>query len=571
MRDGSSGGADAPAEQSSPAPSALLQPQDDPIDPGQDGSEGDSGHPLGRRVGAALAWTAGAMMLFVLFLRIARTKGVNSDAANNALQAFDMLHGHLLLHGWIIGDATYYTFELPVIAIVEIFFGEHTVTMNVAEALIYLIVAAWAIAIAVTGSSGLARAARAAVVVTVLAAPALINTDMWIPLGIPDHTGTTVFLLIPCLLLDRVPARRWTAPLICVLLTAGQIGDVTVRYVAVPAIALACAYQILASRRLRGCDTANLLAAVVSLPLARVVRAAMLHAGSYVMVSPKTKLAQTGNWGHNAALSWGSLRELFGAQPGPTAPPAGTVVIFGYACLFIAVLGVLRVLWRWRTAHRADQVLFFAIAANMAVYIVSTLPAPNSPHDIVAVLPASAVLAARALVPDRITSRVTALVATGFALVAALMPLSLTATRAFAPPVVTPLAAWLEAHGLRYGLGGYWNGSAVTLATGGEVQVRPVHMVPMGHRVYLGNLVSATSSPQISLYPWETNEFWFDPTRHYANFVVINLAAPDLLTTSAARIFGKPVSTAVVGPWEILVYQQNILNDVTPAPLPPTS
>jgi hypothetical protein len=62
---------------------------------------------------AALAWVAGAAAVLALFLRIKLSGAPNSDSANNALQAWDMLHGHVLLHGWIIGDAAYYTFDLP--------------------------------------------------------------------------------------------------------------------------------------------------------------------------------------------------------------------------------------------------------------------------------------------------------------------------------------------------------------------------------------------------------------------------------------------------------------------------
>lgn len=74
----------------------------------------------------ALAWTAGAAGLFVLFLRVSLTMRVGSDAANNALQAWDMAHGHLLLHGWLIRDATYWTFDLPVMVLVEVVLGLHT-------------------------------------------------------------------------------------------------------------------------------------------------------------------------------------------------------------------------------------------------------------------------------------------------------------------------------------------------------------------------------------------------------------------------------------------------------------
>ena len=113
------------------------------------------------RAWAALAWTVGGIALYALLLRIALTENVSSDPANNVLQAWDMVHGHLLLHGWILGDVTFYTFELPLLGIIELFFGVHTIALHVALALVYLIITVFATAIAVTGSRGAARAARA--------------------------------------------------------------------------------------------------------------------------------------------------------------------------------------------------------------------------------------------------------------------------------------------------------------------------------------------------------------------------------------------------------------------------
>lgn len=471
----------------------------------------ERGHPS-RRVLAVLAWTAGGIALFVLFLRISLTSVPDSDAANNALQAWDMLHGHLLLHGWIIGDATYYTFELPVMAVIEIFFGLHTIAIHVAMALIYLIIAACAVAIAVTDSGGASRVARAGVTVAVLSAPVLIHSDLWIPLGKPDHMGTSVFLLISCLLVDRATGRRFTPPVLCVILCAGQIGDVTVRYVAVPAIVVMCAYRILAARKIRTGDTANLVAAAASLPLATVVRALMRHFGAYLMVSPKTGIAPVSHWPHNAALAWHSLRLLFGSAAAPHAAPAGTAVIFGSACLLAAAAGFLLALRRWPAARRAEQALVVAIAVNIGAYVISTLPTPNTPHDLAVVLPASAVLAARTLVPARIADMRTALAASGVAVVAAFLPLSVIAAQ---PPAVSggaQLAGWLQAHGLRYGLGGYWDGSAVTVQAGGHVQVRTVEV----------------KGREVTPYPWETNTLWFDHSRHYANFAIIDLTNHDL-------------------------------------------
>ena len=47
--------------------------------------------------------------------------------------------------------------------------------------------------------------------------------------------------------------------------------------------------------------------------------------------------------------------------------------IFGYACMAGAAIGIARVLWRWRTARRAEQALVIAMAANFMVYMLSTL------------------------------------------------------------------------------------------------------------------------------------------------------------------------------------------------------
>jgi hypothetical protein len=520
--------------------------------PGHTADEDSQEHPAARRVRAA-TWLVAAAVLFVLFLRVSLTEGAGSDAANNALQSWDMLHGHLLLHGWIIGDATYYTFDLPMIALAEVFVGLHTIAVHVAVALIYLIVTALAVIFAVTGSGGAARAVRAAVTVAVVSAPLLIISDRWITLGFPDHTGTVVFLLVSCLLIDRAAAWRLTAPLLCVILCAGQIGDVTVRYVTVPAIVIVCAYRAVAARKLRTCDAANLIAAAASVPLALVVRAALLHAGAYLMVSPKSGIAPVAKWPHNWALAWHNVRLLFGAQAAP-AQPAGSAVIFGYACLLVAAAGIVGTLLRWRTAGRAEQVLLTVIVVNIGVFAFSTLPGNNTPHDIVAVLPAGAILGARTVVPARIAGRLGALAASAVAMVAALLPLSVVAAQ---PPAATQwaaLASWLQSNGLRYGLGGYWDGSSVTLLSGNQVKVRSVEL----------------KNGQVSLDPWETNTLWFDPASEYANFAIVGTDKNDL-SPKAEGVFGKPVRTHRVGSWEVLIYNKNLLSQLQPAQLPPTS
>jgi hypothetical protein len=510
---------------------------------------------------AALAWTVGGLALYAVLLRIALTENVSSDPANNVLQAWDLAHGHLLLHGWILGDVTFYTFELPLLAVVELFFGVHTIALHVALALVYLAITVCATAIAVPGSRGAARVARAAVVVAVLAAPIFQLTDSWIPISLPDHTGTSVFLLLPFLLIDRpdrddrASAARYTAPLIFLILAAGQLSDVTVRFVAVPAIVVVCGYRMLAARKLVNRDGVNLLAALLSVPLSLVVRAAMLHFGSYVMVSPTMKIAPVSLWLHHARVTWVDVREVFGAIAftGHASAVNDGAVVFGWICLLAVAIGILRVLWRWRTARRSEQVLVIAIAGNLAVYALSALVNADSPHDIIAIVPMGAVLAARALVPERFTSRVAVLAGCALAAAAALVPMSLSAARPLArPTAAAALSTWLSAHGLHYGLAGYWDSSAVTVQSGNQVQVRTVQ------------------TTKITTYAWESDSAWYDPAEHYANFVIVDPnESPNL--ASVIRVFGQPASTHLVSRDKVLIYDKNLLPLVKAAKLPRTS
>jgi len=517
--------------------------------PDEPGSSGGV-RPRARRAWEALAWAAGAAGLFLVLLRVSMTVASPADAASIALQAQDMLHGNVLLHGWLTGDVTFYTFELPLFALAEAFLGLHAVAVQAAMAVIDLIVAACATAVAVTGSRGIARAGRAVVVIAVIGAPDLVPADRYLPIGLPDHTGTTVFLLLGCLLVDRAVSWRWTAPLLCLLLGAGQLGDATVRYVYVPAIVLVCALQIARTRTLRSADTAIVAAALGSVPLSLAVRAVLRHLGAYQMVAPSTSIAPISSWAHNVAATWQELRTVFGAQAPGVLSALGP--LFGWACLLAVAVGFGWTLSRWRTAQRVDQVLVVAIAVNLGVYAVSTMALRVTPQELTGVPVLGAVLAARTLMPASLPRPWAAALAAPV-LAAALVPLCLVATQPSAFPYRQPLAVWLQTHGLRHGLAMYWAAPQVTLLTSGEVQVRAV----------------IAADGKINPFEWETQNSWFNPAEHYANYVACLRSYP-LFTRTAERVFGRPASIGYVGDWAILIYHRNLIEQVSPVVLPAT-
>jgi len=517
--------------------------------PDKPGSSGGV-RPRARRAWEALAWAAGAAGLFLVLLRVSMTVAPPADAASISLQAHDLLHGNVLLHGWLAGDVTFYTFELPVFALAEVFLGLHVAAVHAAMALIDLIVAACAAAVAVTGSRGIARVGRAVVVVAVIGAPELVPAHRWLAIGLPDHTGTAVFLLLACLLVDRALSWRWMAPLLCLLLCAGQLGDATVRYVYVPAIAGVCALQIARTRTLRSADTAIVAAALGSVPLSLAVRAVLRHLGAYQMVAPPTAIAPVSSWPHNAAVTWQQLRTVFGAQA-PGGLLAGDA-LFGSACLLAVAVGFGWTLWRWRTAQRVDQVLVVAIAVNLGVYAISTIASPLTPQELTGVPVLGAVLAARTLMPASIPRPwAAALAAPVFA--AALVPLCLVAAQPPTVPFRQPLSTWLQVHGLRHGLAMYWDAPDITLMTSGEVQLRAV----------------IAADGKINPFEWETENSWFNPAEHYANFVAC-VRSYTLFSRTAERVFGRPASIRYVGVWVILIYHRNLIEQVSPVVLPAT-
>src|ERR1700722_17423208 len=92
---------------------------------------------LARRRWPAVAVMAGIAVLFYCAQRQARQMGVQSDGAAMELQAWAMLHGNLLLHGWYLSDVSFYTTELPEYALVELVRGLNPDVARLCAALPY--------------------------------------------------------------------------------------------------------------------------------------------------------------------------------------------------------------------------------------------------------------------------------------------------------------------------------------------------------------------------------------------------------------------------------------------------
>jgi len=511
---------------------------------------------------AAAAMLLVTALFFALSLAQSLTYPWNSDTASVALQGWDLVHGHLMLHGWWSSDVNFYTFDAPVYGLWALVLGLGSTAMHVAGAFIYTLVfltGCWLVKGSSRGAAFWFRVALLALFMgAVLFNGGLLKTVM----VVPDHNGTVVFIFVAYVLYSRFAERRWTPWALFVLLTLGQLGDVSIRYVVVPAIVFVWAVDHLRTRRLRTPETWLVLATIASVLVSYALRAVMKSMGAYYLTPARTAIAPFSQWGWHFSGTWLSLYGLFGGVtdgfPGPTAYRA-EIVFAGVFALLCGLLSLLRVLIRWTRADVADRLLVVTILVYLAAYEFSTVgkPGGGGGYEFVGVIAMFAVLSAHTISDLRPLGR-PALRAAGTSVAALGAVVSLlSGTALFRPTVsnpVQPLAAWLEAHNLNYGLAGYWNASPVTVYSGGKVAVRPIFLKT-------GGFVAEA---------WGADQYWYDAATYDARFVIAEQDPVGAMTQAqVVSALGTPAKVYQVDGYSILVYSYNLLTKGSIPRVPP--
>jgi hypothetical protein len=514
-----------------------------------------------RRWLAALAWLLVATILFVCYLHISRTQPVNSDGAANALQAWDMLHGNVLLHNWWLSDVSFYTTELPEYMLVELVRGLNADVVHVAAALTYTLLVLLAAVLAKGRATGREAAVRMLLAGGILVAPQL-GTAAYILLLSPDHVGSTVPVLLIWLLLDRAPRRWWVAVLTAVLMTWALIGDGIVIYTGFLPLTIVCAiraYRAIAVRRDRGTEhryeLGLILAALIAAELSTRLLLLIHSIGGFGVWPVRPLLAASSQMPRHLAYTAHGLFVLLGADFfGRKVSFAALLILLHLAGLALAGWGVCAGVRRFfGTDGLVDQVLVAGVLIGLTVYVLGQRVVDiHSTREFAEVLPFSAVLAGRLLAPRLMRARLVpalAVVLAGY-----LVSLGQAATAAPVPPMNQQLAAWLAAHHLRYGMSTYWQSSVVSLTTGERVMVVPVATATRK----AGSLVRRDE--------WESTEDWYDPRRHDATFIV-QLIKPNglpafLPPASVQNTFGRPAKVYLAGPYRIMVWRKNLLPEL---------
>ncbi|MGH3252098.1 MAG: hypothetical protein ACRDOI_38625 [Trebonia sp.] len=523
-----------------------------------------------RRRRAPLAWALAAVIasaaLFACYLRQSRTVSVGSDGASQALQAWDLLHGNPLLHGWWVTDVSFYTTELPQYALIELARGLTADVIHVAGAMTYVLLVLTAALLARGRTGGGEGVTRALIAAGIMLAPQLGPGTQTLVLS-PDHAGTSIPILLVFLLVDRAPAGWYVPVLLWLGLAWTALADAMTVFVAVIPLALVCAIRTwhgLARDRepfaAHRYEASLAVAAVLAVP-AELAAAALIRAhGGWQVNGLSTGLAGAGQLAGNVRLAGEGLLELFGADVfGAAAGPGTALAAVHLAGLALAVGGVLaaarRLLRRDTRVEDGtliESVLVTGIVIDLAAYL-SGVQAVNilSTREIAPVLPFAAVLAGRCLALPCRARRCWL----GAALTVYAAGLACAAVQPPTAPQYADLAVWLRAHHLTAGLSGYHQANIVTLETGGAVTLRPV---------------TSGADGRVAAYAWNTSAAWYDPAAHAATFLVLadrgfaSPAAPGVTAARAIATFGPPAMSYRYKEYEILVWRRgaNLLADL---------
>jgi hypothetical protein len=521
---------------------------------------------LAHRLAGPSLFTAAAVVAFCCYLRMSLTVATNSDGASNALQAWDMLHGNLLLHGWWLSDVSFYTTELPEYMLVELAHGLNADVVHIGAALSYTLLTAFAALLAKGRATGAQGWVRMLIAAGLMLAPQL-GVGTQVLLLSPDHVGTVVPVLAAWLLLDRCGRRWWVPVAVGLLLAWTLVADAIVVYIGIApllAVALIRAYREVVQKGRRPAEAwyelslagAALAALVVGLKVPPLIHAM----GGYTVVPAPQSFAQISNMAGQTWLVAAGLLLLFGGD------------FFGLrfglqtGLVLLHLVGVAVAAWAvWAAARRflrdsdlVTELLVVGTLIIVAAYLFSRQAAGiGYSHEMAPALPFAAVLAGR-LLAGRLTSArllpVAAAVLFGY-----VVTLGSNALAQPAPSEPPQLASFLAGHHLRYGLSGYWQADALTLASGNRVQIRALQV----------NRGSRGAPGSVSASHWESEASWYDPRLHDASFVLLFAGKPGFAGEAglapfdpASQIeatFGRPEQTYDLGRYTVLVWRQNLL------------
>jgi hypothetical protein len=503
-------------------------------------------------LGAALVF----LIMWALYTRVAWTVSMNSDDATALLQANDFIHGNYLLKGWIAGNISIYTTELPFYVVGLMIVGPARALLRIVPALQLTMIVVLSLSLVWCETKGEARLRGLAITFFLLALPWADAARLLVAAF--KHTGTIMMVLAAFLTLtayDKRPLRWWLLLVFTGLLSCAVLDDELAVYVGVlPLVIVISTEALLAWRSVRIHRLIILPLSLLSIWLERYIVRLISQSGGFVTLRPLAVLVSTADIGRNIYLTIHGLLSVFGADlldsshthHSPLFVAGALARIFG---IIVVAIACWHVLARWiKHADGGDlisRVLVVAIAINVGAYLASNLTIDL--HT------------ARYLIPTAIFGAVVAgIVAPQFltapryrwlsAAIAAVYVMTFT-SGLFMPRAnqkEQTVVKWLEQHRLTDGYGDFWAAGILTAESSSTVRIRQVMATDAGYR------------PR----PWMGNQNWYNGPKDDGsfNFLVIDMSNVDNVNEeSARRFFGNPRDEYQVAGYKILVWDKRLL------------
>jgi hypothetical protein len=510
------------------------------------------------------AFTGLGVLLFVCYLAEASKLPIFADGSSQALQASDMLHGNLLLHGWVLSDVSFYTTEIPQYMLIELVRGLNPDVVHIAAAMTYALLVVLAAILAKGKSTGRESLIRVLITVGIMVAPPfgqiLVSraySTAWVLLSAPDHTGTQVPLVLIWLIIDRLRPdqlrSRWWVPIaVALLLTWVEIADSTAIYEGALPIVLVCLVRMyrrrgpLAGQRFDLMLGAGALASIVASAASMTVIRSL---GGFVVNPASPRFITIGGLAVNFWLKVHSLLVLFGADFFGISAGSAVVPITHLVAVVLVVWGVVRAV---RLVFATDDLAVSAkgddplstpamqvVTASFLVLLAAFIFGYRTgARETVGLLPIGAVLAGRMLAPRVVELKLVSALAAVLAVYG--LSLAAYAARPALPSPDQPLASFLLKKHLTYGLSTTWfSSNGVTLSSGDQVRVRDVR---------------TTASGALIRERWNTKAPWYGPRAHDATFAIVNPCVSAIPKNLFAH-YGVPSATYHVDGLTVLVWR----------------
>ena len=334
------------------------------------------------------------------------------------------------------------------------------------------------------------------------------------------------------------------------LLAWVEIADSTAIYEGALPIAIVCLVRVYRRREAlskRWLDLSLAAAALASVGFAMVALNVIRSIGGFVVNPAAPELITIDGMTVNFWLKVHSLLVLFGADFFGISAKSAIIPFAHLIAVALVVWGVARAVRRvFREDDLAMQVLTMSFLVLLGAFIFGYR---SGARETVGLLPLGAVLAGRMLATRVFEVRLVPILA------AVLAFYGLTLARYDSEPALPsadrPLASWLLAHHLTYGLSTSWFGSnGVTLYAHDRVKAIDVRFA------HNGNLVRLR---------WNTKASWYSPRLHDATFVVTNPCSSAIPTRLYTTV-GPPSATYYVDGFSVLVWRHTNLLASNPVP-----